>query len=138
MESLIGDLNEHVARGRSSVWCWRQTLSAIVTSFAAELWQHKVLAVSVAALGTYSEYIWMYSRIGMWVWRVDQLWYPRLIYTRWSWLVINPWAYRLQPYWLTYRVAWCLLAGSLSWVLTRLNPRQRGLIVTLLISPGDR
>jgi len=71
----------------------------------------------------------------MWVYRIDRLWYPRLIESRWSWLVINPWAYRLQLYFLTTRVAWCGLLAILSWVLSRMYPRQRGLAVTLLLLP---
>jgi hypothetical protein len=43
---MIGDLVEQRQRGRSSAWYWRQTMSAIATSFVAEMWQHKLLAIS--------------------------------------------------------------------------------------------
>jgi hypothetical protein len=42
---MIGDLVEQRQRGRSSAWYWRQTMSAIATSFVAEMWQHKLLAI---------------------------------------------------------------------------------------------
>ena len=134
-ESLVGDMLEQYRRGRSATWYWRQTVSAIVTSFAAGSWQHKWLAVSVTVLSVYLGDIYMFSRLWVWVWRLDRLWYPRLINSRWSWMVINPWAYRLQPYFWTSNVAWCAILSALSWIMSRLHPRQRGLVITLLLVP---
>jgi hypothetical protein len=134
-ESMIGDLIERHGRGRSSAWYWRQTISAIVTSLVAELWYYKLLALWIAALSTFLSDIYMLIGVPVWVFRLDQLWYPHLINSRWSWMVINPWAYRLQLYSLTPRIAWCALLATVSWVMSRLHPRQRGLVVTLFLAP---
>jgi hypothetical protein len=45
-DALIGDLIEQHRRGRSSAWYWRQAVRAIVATFAAEMRQHKSLALS--------------------------------------------------------------------------------------------
>jgi len=132
-ESMIGDLIEQYQRGRSSAWYWRQTIGAIAISFAAEMWQHKLLAGSVAVLSASVPDIYMYSRLWVWVAKVDRLWYPRLIYSKWSWIAINPWAYRLQPYFWTSNIAWCAILSALSWIMSRLHPRQRGLVITLFL-----
>jgi hypothetical protein len=62
-ESLIGDMLEQHQRGRSATWYWRQTITAIAFSFAADVWQHKWLAVSVAALSASLNEIYMVSRV---------------------------------------------------------------------------
>jgi hypothetical protein len=86
-ESLIGDMLEQHQRGRSSTWYWRQTVSVIAASFAAEIWQHKSLAVSVALLSAYLDNIYTFSRLWEWVARLDRLWYPHLIDSRLSWML---------------------------------------------------
>jgi hypothetical protein len=134
-ESMIGDLIEQHHRGRSSAWYWRQTIGAIATSFAAEVWQHKLLAVSVTVLSACLGDVYMLSRVWVLVWRVDRLWYPHLIDSRWSWLAINPWAYRLQPYWWTSNLAWCAMLAALTWTVSRLRPRQRSLVIALFLIP---
>ena len=40
-ESLIGDLDEQFARGRSSFWYWRQVLSAILVT----CWRHSPVRI---------------------------------------------------------------------------------------------
>lgn len=132
-ESMIGDLIEQHQRGRSSAWYWRQAISAIATSVVAEMWQHKWLAVSVMVLSACLEDIYMYSRVWVLVWRFDRLWYPRLIDSRLSWLVINPWAYRLQPYRWSSNLALCAILAALVGVISYLHPRQRGLVITLFL-----
>ncbi len=132
-ESLIGDMLEQYHRGRSATWYWRQTISAIAASFAGQVWQNKLLAISVAVLSAYLGDIYRFSRLYVWVWRVDDLWHSYLIDSRWSWIVINPWAYRLQPYFWTSNIVWCAILSALSWIMSHLYPRQRGLVVTLFL-----
>ena len=132
-QSLVGDLLEQHQRGRSSAWYWRQTVSAIGASVGAEMWQHKVLAAAVAAFSLLLPDIYTVSRVWVYVAAIDRMWYPRLVHSRLSWMVINPWAYRLQPYWWTTTVAWCAMLAVLSWLMTRLRPQQRGLIVSLFL-----
>jgi hypothetical protein len=134
-ESLIGDMLEQYQRGRSSTWYWRQTLSAVAAGVAAEMRQHKLLAVSVAALSASLPELYMLSRLWVWVRSVDGLWYTRLIDSRWSWVVIDPWAYRLQPYLWTSDIAWCAILAATSWIVVRLRPRQRCLVLALFLIP---
>jgi hypothetical protein len=122
-ESLIGDMVEQYRRGRSAAWFWRQTIRIV----GANLFP----AVSIVALGLYLPRIYMFLHV-RWIARLDSLWYPRLIDSRWSWMAINPWAYRLQLYALTSRIAWCVLIAAVAWATTRWRPRQRRLIMTLL------
>jgi hypothetical protein len=130
-EALIGDLIEQHRRGRSSAWYSRQAARAIVTTFAAEMWQQQLLAIVAIGLGTYFGQIYMFIVRPSWVAELDRLWYPYLISSRWSWMVINPWAYRLQLYSLTGRVVYCAFLLAVVWILCRLHPRQRGLLATL-------
>jgi hypothetical protein len=46
-ESILGDLEEFCGEGRSRFWYWRQAFVAIATRFAAEIWNHKLLAIKV-------------------------------------------------------------------------------------------
>jgi hypothetical protein len=67
--------------------------------------------------------------------QIDRLWYPHVIDSRWSWMVVNPWAYRLQLYSLTFRVAWCGLLALVSWIVSRVRSRPRGLLLTVFLLP---
>ena len=134
-ESLIGDMLEQFQRGRSATWYWRQTIIAIAASFAVEIWQHKLLAVSVAALSGYLSDIYMFSRLWVGVARLNDLWYPHLINSRWGWMTINPWAYGLKPYMWTSYMVWCAILATTAWIMSRLHPQQRGLVVTLFLIP---
>ena len=132
-ESLIGDIVEQYQRGQSATWFWHQTVSAILISLAVETWQHMSLAVSVVAVSMYLPQIYMRILPPRWWARLDGLWYPHLLNSRWSWLVVNPWAYRLELRGVTYRITFCALLTAVTWIASRLHPRQRGLVVTLLV-----
>jgi hypothetical protein len=132
-DALIGDLIEQHRRGRSSAWYWRQAVVAIAMTFAAEMWQQKLLASVAVALGTYLGQIYMFVVRPSWVAELDRLWYPYLIRSRWSWMAINPWAYRLQLYSVTGRVVYCAFLLAVVRILCRLHPRQRGLLATLFV-----
>jgi hypothetical protein len=134
-ESLVGDLFEQYHGGRSASWFWRQTARVLVIGVATELWQHKLLTAFVTLLSAYLGDIYTFSRVWVWVWRVHQLWYPHVINSRLSWMVVNPWAYRLRPYDWTSEIAWCAILAAMSVILTRWHPRQRGLVVIFLFLP---
>ena len=134
-ESMIGDLIEQHQRGRSSAWYWRQTVGAIATSFAAGVWQHKSLVVSVTLLSACLGDLYTFSRVWTLVGRVDRLWYPHLINSSLSWLAINPWAYRLQPYFWTSNLAWCFMLAALTGTVSLWQPRHRGLVIALVLIP---
>jgi hypothetical protein len=130
-EAVAGDLAEQYRRGRPRAWYWRQTIGAIVTSLAAEAWQHTGLSLAVVAVGMalprfYTFIVWPRA-----VARFDGLWYPHLIYSEWSWMAIDPWAYRLELYMVTSRLTWCALLAAVAWAMSRWRPRQRSLVVVL-------
>jgi hypothetical protein len=50
-ESLVGDLLEQYQQKRSSVWYWRQVVTAMVASTTSEVAAHKLLAVRAVAVG---------------------------------------------------------------------------------------
>jgi len=69
----MGDLDEQFARGRSSSWYWRQVLSAILVGAAADLRDHKLLAVRAVVVGWAVLIPWfyftlaVYRRVPLWV-----------------------------------------------------------------------
>jgi hypothetical protein len=50
-ESLIGDLTEEYAQGRSGLWYWRQVLLAVLTSYLRHLRIHGIRFLGAIALG---------------------------------------------------------------------------------------
>jgi len=112
VDALIGDLIEQHRRGRSSAWYWRQAVRAIVSAFAAELWEHKRVAVPVLALGWYLPQIYMAAVRPRWIAALE--------------------AYSLHL--LTTRIVWCLLVAVVARVFVRVQPRRRGMIVTLFMA----
>ena len=112
-ESLIGDLVEQHQLGRSAIWYWRQAISAVVSGFAAEVWQHLWLAAAVIGLGVYLPDIYMAVVRPRWIAALEG-WYP-------------------PQYQLATRIAYCVILAALARLLVRLNPRQRGMVVTLLM-----
>ena len=57
-ESVIGDLDERYAHGRSDLWYWRQTVTALIAGFAKEVSAHKRLAIGVLFIGWISKLAW--------------------------------------------------------------------------------
>jgi hypothetical protein len=133
-DAVIGDLIEQHRRGRSSAWYWRQAAAAIVTGVAAAIWFQQLFSLAVVTLGLYLVQIYMFVVRPSWVGALDRLWYPYVIGSRWSWMAVDPWAYRLQLYALTGRLVYCAFLMAVVWMLCRLHPRQRGLLVTLFLA----
>lgn len=50
-DALAGDLIEERTRGRSTLWYWRQVLSAVWTGIWSAVFAHKVLALRAVAVG---------------------------------------------------------------------------------------
>jgi hypothetical protein len=133
-ESIAGDLIEQYRGGRSAAWFWRQTLSAIVTGFIVELRHHKAVAIVAVRIGTNTNALFMFLVRPRWISYLDG-WHRLLI----NWLLWMEWdaarhvAYHLTGF-LTVQGLWCAFVAALAWTLTRMNPRQYGLIVTLLVA----
>ena len=133
-ESLVGDLIEQYRRGRSSGWYWRQAISAIITSFTAEAWRHKVLAICVVAVGMYLPDIYMFIMQVSGLRWLDR-WHPPLM----NWLLkaeldgVFFVAYSLHIYaWLT-TIEFCAFLAAVVWIASRYRPRQAGLVVTIFL-----
>jgi hypothetical protein len=133
-EPITGDLIEQYRGGRSAAWFWRQTLSAIVTGFSVELWQHKVIAIAAVGIGTNTNALFMFLVRPRWVWYLDG-WHRLLMnwLLRMEWDAVRHVVYHLTGF-LTAQGLWCAFVAAIAWMLTRMNPRQRGLIVTLLVA----
>jgi hypothetical protein len=58
--ALAGDLLEEHARGRSTVWYWRQVLIAIWTGIWSFVFAHKVLALRAVATGCAVNGVWLF------------------------------------------------------------------------------
>jgi hypothetical protein len=133
-EALVGDLVEQYRKGRSAGWYWRQTMSGIISSFATEAWQHKALAIGVVAFGAYLPHIYMFIVRPRWLARLDG-WYPHL--RNWLFRMDLDGIWRLtvhlQLYFLTARITLCAFLAAVAWIMSRLRPRQRGLVLTLFL-----
>jgi hypothetical protein len=133
-EALVGDLIERYRNGRSSGWYWRQTMSGIITSFATEVGQHKGLAIGVVAFGAYLPHIYMFIVRPRWIARLDG-WYPHLRNWLFKMDLDGIWrlTVHLQMYLLTGRITLCVFLAAVAWIMSRLRPRQRGLVLTLFL-----
>ena len=58
--ALAGDLLEERARGRSTVWYWRQVLIAIGTAIWSTVFAHKLLALRAVATGCAANGLWLF------------------------------------------------------------------------------
>src|SRR6266513_1549912 len=58
--SLAGDLLEECARGRSTIWYWRQVLIAIWIGIWGAVFDHKLLALRAVATGCAVNAVWIF------------------------------------------------------------------------------
>ena len=67
-ESLFGDLDEQFMRGRSSLWYWRQVLSAILVGVVQELREEWRLAIGSVVLTWVIVIVWVESTLALYLW----------------------------------------------------------------------
>jgi hypothetical protein len=127
-DSLIGDLDEHFARGRSSAWYWREVLAAILAGAARDIRDHKLRALGAALL------VWV--MIVPWVEITWALYL--LISDKWanaaalkSWTTESKAFFR---FWILFggglQFVWCTVCAVAGWVNVRL---QRDRPATILV-----
>jgi hypothetical protein len=122
-ESLIGDLDEQFARGRSSFWYWRQVLSAILAGIAADLREHPRLAVRSVILTWAVVLTWVESTWQLYLW-VSENW-------------VNAWTNGgsgvLFEFWHPFGgglcLIWCVGSALGGRVVGRLSPSHRPAMV---------
>jgi len=116
--SLVGDLHEQYARGRSVAWYWRQTLRTIAASVAWDIRRHPVLALRSAAL-TYVFLIpWVfftgYAYAASKWWMEDTVIHGRRVFH-------DVWVIYQAPLLLGWSFGWALTG----WMIASLQPRCR-------------
>lgn len=67
-ESLIGDLDERFVSGRSSLWYWRQVVSAILVGVVRDLRQQQRLAIGSVMLTWAIVIVWVESTLALYLW----------------------------------------------------------------------
>ena len=131
-DSLIGDLDEQFVRGRSASWYWRQVLSAILVGAAADLRDHKLLAVRAVVVGWAVLIPWFYFTIA--VYRRVPLWVGRDTWIPGAWQNADAVSLRMAWWaWWIYEVplviAWCGGALIIGWVIARLHREHQAAVV---------
>jgi hypothetical protein len=114
-ESLIGDLDEQFARGRSSFWYWRQVLSAILVGVSRDLSEHKLLAVRSAAVTCGIVFAWHGTTLALYLW-ISRRWVNAWVtsssgFLFWNWHIFGGHLHLL----------WCVGAGLAGWMTVRLH-----------------
>jgi hypothetical protein len=120
-ESLIGDLHEHLARGRSEAWYWRQALTVIMVGSARELRANQRLGIR-AAVFTWAAFVpWYYAAWAFYHWTFSWV----LNWTR-------PWPI-LRTAWIFYGapllVVWGVGSWFTGWVWARGHHRHQGAMI---------
>jgi hypothetical protein len=121
-ESLIGDLDEQFARGRSSWWYWRQVVSAVLVGVAMDLRDHPWLAIRSVVLTSAIVILWVESTWALYLW----------VSKEWVYQWVNS-SVVLFEFWIPFGGGLCLIwcAGSTvaGWVSHRSSGEHRAATV---------
>lgn len=114
-ESLIGDLDEQFARGRSSSWYWRQVLSAILVGVVSDLHDHKLIAAGSAILSFAIVFAWVETTLALYLW-VSETWVNAWVGDfRDSGLLFVFW----HPFSGGLGLIWCVGSAASGWLIAR-------------------
>lgn len=130
-ESLMGDIIEEYARGRSRVWYWRQVLVALAAGLVQEVREHWRIAARALATG--------WSFVVLW-WLLAVLYYQvlgRLLPASWwaiRWIYVRGWVLPRGVDMLIVPVA-CLAGFGIGWIIGRLyRPHHRAMVLLFVSS----
>jgi len=115
-QSLIGDLVEQFAKGRSASWYWRQTVNAMFTVATQDVREHNLLALRAVGIGITS--MWMF-------------WALASIPLRVIWVLSNGGLY-VGGHWITLDYSWMHYRGYLALLLIVVGSAGSGWIVARL------
>ncbi len=134
-ESVVGDLLEHLHRGRSVWWYRRQVLGIVLAGLAADLTAHKLLAVRALAIGWSAMYL-LYQFAGPLIQQMRMTLFGRWGSALWgeSEVLRQLWVY----YGLPFVLVTCLIFMAIGWMVAGLHRRHLpGIVIvfsaTLLI-----
>jgi hypothetical protein len=133
-DSVVGDLLEQYAAGRSRTWFWRQTFVTIVLSFATAAWSHRWMAFSVLLVDQMLAPLYM-RLLSHWTAVVHSAWYPRT----WNWLATSapdPFlsvAVWLHPWAWTTEIVWCGILATVAQAFVMVRPSERRFIAAMFI-----
>jgi hypothetical protein len=121
-ESLIGDIDEQFARGRTSSWYWRQVVFAILVGVASGVRHHTPLAIRSIVLTWAIVIAWVESTWMLYLWVSD------------AW--VNGWANAsviLFEFWVPFGgglcLVWCAGSAISGWMSARLSDGNRATLI---------
>jgi hypothetical protein len=128
-DSVVGDLVEQYAAGRSRTWFWYQTFVAVALGFAEAIWSRRLMTLSIVLVDEMLPVV--YNRVlSHWIAVVNAAWYPKT----WNWLTTSApdsvWrvAVWLEPWWWTSQIAWCAILVAVARVFVVARPSERRFI----------
>src|SRR5688572_9691601 len=131
-DSLIGDLTERYAARPSPVWFWRQSAAAIVMSFLAQAIAHIWLVLAVLALSLLLPKAYVLFVVDS-VLAVQQTLSAALL----NWFIDGGviWLYDYIMVVVEFGLSLilCVALSGLAFLLVRLRPQERGLMLSVLI-----
>lgn len=134
-ESLVGDLHEHVHRGRSAWWYRRQVFGTILAGLTENVAAHKLLALRALAIGWSAMYL-VYRFAGPLIQHTRMALFSRWGSALWgeSEVLRQLWVYYSVPFVLVM----CVIFMVIGWTVATLHRRHLpGIVIvfsaTLLI-----
>jgi hypothetical protein len=121
-ESLIGDLDEQFARGHSSLWYWRQVLSAILVGVIGDLREHPVLVIRSVVLTWAVVIAWVESTLALYLW-VSENWVNAWVPS--SGVLFEFW----HPFGGGLCLLWCVSSAVSGWVSARRSGNHQAAMV---------
>jgi hypothetical protein len=122
-ESLIGDIDQQFARGRSSFWYWRQVLLAILVGVARDSREHKPLAIRSVILTWAVVIAWVESTWMLYLWVSD----------KWVYAWVNS-SVILFEFWIPFAgglcLVWCVGSAVSGWMSARSSDSSRAMLIT--------